>query len=404
MSSSEPSEALTHASATARRLSGFERVWLVAGRISPPFAIQIVVEGQGALSLERVREAARVVAEACPGSKLRLTGALGWARWVPGGALEVVEVDGSRWDGYGPEGAPFLERPLDPRAGRACEVLFVRGDPVRIVVRAHHAAMDGVATRTLAEELFRALRGEPCLAAAAGPLTDVEVARSLGATIAPTRPEFASHTGPATETPGNTWARVTVPMPPDRVMARTIVALAEASVGEGPWRIAVPVDLRRHRDGLRSTANLTGIAHVEVGAGRAAATVDGVAEAVAAQLRERQEAVAVLLADGVRWLPIGLMTAVGRAGMRRERARGGFPTSGTVSNLGRGALATFRALDFAPTAVFWVPPASPSLPLFMGMIGHEGGLELCVAAPTAFADGGRLTALLARVADRLSRA
>lgn len=79
-----------------------------------------------------------------PGSRLILRGHLGSCRWVDSGKTPPVrEIDGSRWDGLGPVGAPFLQEPLSPIKGPMCEVLLIHGDPLRVAFRVHHGVMDG---------------------------------------------------------------------------------------------------------------------------------------------------------------------------------------------------------------------------------------------------------------------
>ena len=79
-----------------------------------------------------------------------------------------------------PPGASFLERRMDPVRGPVCEVVLVKGssDGVdRVVIRTHHAALDGRGAGLFAADLFAVLRGEEPEGAKAGPFTDVDLAR-----------------------------------------------------------------------------------------------------------------------------------------------------------------------------------------------------------------------------------
>jgi hypothetical protein len=386
-----------------RPLSGVERLWLAADRFAPPFVNQMVIEGtsQRPADLARWRRAVTRVLPAQPGCKARITGALRRSRWVMDGhAPRIVEVDGALWDGLSPEGAPFLCRPLSPRAGRTAEILLVRDERTpRVVVRTHHAAMDGRGTTLLAEGLFASLRGEDVEPATAGGPTDLDLASDLGGEpgAMPERdclPPFRGVDGGIQA--GLTWLRRRLDGPVRRPLAVLAVAVAQA-VGE-PCRVDVPVDLRRHRPGLSSSANLTGLLRLPVAPGDDVAAVD-------ADLRRRVEAGEaagfVLAADRMRGLPMAVIVSGGRAAARDSLSLGRFETSATLSNLGRLDLARLSCPDFAARRVFFVPPGSPGLPLFVTITGDPDGVEVCAAAPVALASAGRLQRLIDDLVTRL---
>lgn len=293
-----------------RLLSASERLWLVADRIAPvPFVIQFVAEGDGDIPFEALQSAVQLAAEAHPGLSLRLSGVLGWSHWqLTGNPPPVMLVDGRDWDGRSPAGAGFLRRPLNPAEGQGCEVLLVRGEPTRVVVRAHHALMDGVAVREFVYDIFRALRCEPLVGSLAGPASERDIGRLLPqSTEKAPPPEFRSITGDSDGQEGATWARVTVKAGGGQVLPRIVEGLirAAAEYSGGPWRIGIPVDIRRHLPGLRSSANLTGLLQMQGGEG------DFEAEAVHRRIRDlladQQECLTSASADRIRWIPVTLL-------------------------------------------------------------------------------------------------
>jgi len=383
--------------APGRAVSGLEWLWLAAGRITPPFANQLVIEGRGeGLSPGDVARAAATVAAVQPGCRVRLRGQL----WSADGPVPRVRPgDGSAWDGRSPDGAPFLADPLPPES-LTCEVLVVRGDPWRLVVRTHHAAMDGQGTLLLAEGIFAALRGEPPAAAEAGPTTDAGLAAAAGRAAerpppidcpAPVRGTCGGASG------GTTWRRRRVEGRPRGMLGRLAVEVARAA-GE-PCRVDVPVDLRRLRPDLRSSANLTGLLRVPV------SPTDSVA-AVGDRVRrgiESGEAVDfVLAASSLRRVPLGLLAAGGRSKMARQLTLARYSASATLSNLGRLDLARFSAPGFAASSTFFIPPGSPGLPLFVACNGDDEGVELCATMPVALASHGRIEELLERLATSIT--
>ncbi len=56
----------------ARRLGALERLWLVADRLSGPFAATLVVEGSGEIDIDRLRAAVEQVSAVAPGFSLKL--------------------------------------------------------------------------------------------------------------------------------------------------------------------------------------------------------------------------------------------------------------------------------------------------------------------------------------------
>ncbi|MEO1272086.1 MAG: hypothetical protein AAFX99_28665, partial [Myxococcota bacterium] len=105
---------------------------------------------------------------------------------------------------------------MDLRSDRVTEVLLMPGSTItRIIIRTHHAIMDGSGTRILAQDMFRALRHEPCQGSQSGPVYDLDLALQLKATVEAT-PEDAYTAPTGTTAPGRegyAWARATVTKP-----------------------------------------------------------------------------------------------------------------------------------------------------------------------------------------------
>ncbi len=393
-----------------RPVSGLERQWLVGGRLAPPFALQIALDldptGWTGWDLLRWQAALDTVAAASPGVRVRLVGALGWSRWRADGPAPAVRVvDGRGWSGRDPRGAPFLTDPLDPARGPVCELLLVDGDPPRVVVRILHAVADGRGAWSVVEDLWSALRGEAPPARTAGPPIDTELARAAGG---PRLSDPAMDAAPLLPARGpidarSTWASVTVPGRQRNLVPRLAVALAAAAGVQRRVRIGVPVDLRRHAPDLSSTANLTGIAALELDDDlRAADPAAAVRARLDAALATRAECARVLSGEGARHLPLWLLTALGRRLVGRTAATGRVRTSATLSTLGRVDLQRLTAPGARVTRVVWVPPGSPVNPLLVVTTGTDAAAEIAAAAPLAMGGDGRLAALLADVAARLT--
>lgn len=388
----------------SRQMSGVERLWLAADGIAPPFANQMVIEGCPCppAPVERWREALATVVPSWPGCRVRRIGVLWAARWqADGHPPAVVEVDGASWDGLSPAGAPFLRRPLDARHGPCCEVLLARCERTpRLVLRTHHAVMDGEGTLMLAGALFAAMRGDAIRAVPLGP-PDEAVAGGMGQgrERPPPRdclPPFRGVSGGAGA--GVTWGRRSVAGPQRRPLGALAVAVAQAA--GGACRVDVPVDLRRNRPGVEGCGNLTGLVRLPVDPARDPATVE---DDLRSRIERGEAAAFVLGAARVRGVPLAAMVRAGRQAARDSLSLGRYETTATLSNLGRLDPADFSCPGFEARRCFFVPPGSAGLPLFLAVTGGPEGLELCASAPAALASGGRLGGLLDALAFALGQ-
>lgn len=386
---------------THRSLSGVERLWLVADRLAPPFVNQLVLEGEGSVDVDRLRTAVASLAS-WPVCSACLVGSLHRARWVGGGApWKLREVDGGDWDARSGEGAAFLRDPLPVRTGPLCEVLVVSGDVPRLVLRTHHAFMDGRGTLELAAALFAAARGEAPPPIPLGGPTDADLARRIGGSAeAPVARNCAAPLPQEGPGPGLVWRRLTLDVDPRGLLPRLAWALGEEAEPTRRCRVDIPVDLRRHAPGLRSTANLTGLIRLSVDSHRGRdEPVARLAGELERRLARNEETGLSLGAHGLRRLPLGTLEAIARG-----RSAGDEPLYGAtanLSNVGRLDLAVLSGGGFEARAGFFVPPGSPDLPLFVALTGGPLGVELCGTMPAAFGGGPALSDLLHRLVAAL---
>jgi len=382
-----------------RPVFGIERIWLAADRITPPFVNQWVVEGDGGLDLDAWPDAVGRAAEVHPLLSARLRGVLRGLRWEAGGAPPRVTVHEGAWDATGPDGAPWCATRLPPAGGPVAEVVLLPGPTPRVVFRTHHAIADGRGTLLWAAEVGRALRGEPLLGSA-GAADDVGLARAVGASSAVDPPKvLRSPLGPGPAQPLRqvTWARRRIRGRFDRLLARVTLALDAFS--DAPLRIGVPVDLRPRAPGLRTTANLTGLSHVDVPPGAPLETVHALIGEATAPARA---AGSLLRADAIRGLPLWLMSWVGWGSTRRCLTRNEYSASAVVSNLGRLDLDIVAGAGFLPRRSFWIPPGHPGLPLFVALSGDRRGVDLTVSAPLALTSQAHLADVLGELAALLT--
>ncbi|MFC8728376.1 hypothetical protein [Streptomyces bacillaris] len=236
-----------------RRISPIERGYLNAAATGTPQLIQMIIEGEGTLDPDALRQAARAATLASPGLAVRRRGAL----WRADGPVpDVVELPADAT----PDTHPFFHRDLSVVTGPVGELgLIQAGSTTHLAIRASHIVTDGKGLRQWIADLFRALRGEEPVGCPdtvddghfrtmAGPVPPAPAATRLTGLSA------VVGRGPAGERP--LWLRRRVAAVPSGVTARAAAALSRHLATE-TGRLIVPVDLRRHDPTVRSTANLT---------------------------------------------------------------------------------------------------------------------------------------------------
>lgn len=245
--------------AFTRQLTSTEKIYIASDHVSPPCVNQFILEGTGELDKKEWFAAISKVGEVNPGSRLVMKGSLCFGHWVDSGRPPgLTEVDGSSWSGYSPENAPFMLKPLYAEKGPTCEVVLIKGKPLRIAFRSHHAVMDGMGTILWMQDIFRALRGQT-LVGYPSRLTEYRLAKSFqkhGRTPAPHH--FPAITGKTVgDEAGWRWLRVTVNGKIRQILPKVAWILANeiwlSNYPDCPVRFAVPVNMRPRGNNIHST-------------------------------------------------------------------------------------------------------------------------------------------------------
>jgi hypothetical protein len=384
-----------------RKLSPIERASLVLNEFCN-YNCDIIVEGHGALSVDTLRNAVEKAAQANPGSRVRLRGVLGFSRWVDSGiAPEVREVWASSWDGRSEHGAAFLEERFDALAGGpVCKLLYVRGNPSRIVFRALHAAVDGRSLLHWIAEVFRALRGEPLLGS---PCTYVEwdIMRKFqekinrGAADAPSTepslPVIPCSSVRATRL-RYIWRTVAVPGNIHNVLAKLAIFLAQYArrYAQGRVCFTVPVDLRTLREEVLSLGNLTGYLSIPIEPGD---RTRDFSRLLSLRVRNYIDCYRPDILKKLPWVPVRtIRREIGRTLERALYESVPDTMSGGVVSMGNFPLQNLSTPDFTPLEVIPIPGFAGKLNVVT--IFTERQTVTTFAAPESYNVEGQLDALL----------
>lgn len=385
----------------SRQLSSTERAYVVYNEMNPPFLNQLFWEGTGYFDLPKWREAVKIASEANPGSRVVVKGIAGFARLVDTGRTPpVIEVDGSNWDGLGPEGAPAkLSETLDPFEGPTSEVVLIHGEPLRVVFRTMHATMDGRGTVTWVEDIFRCLRGEAPLGAYSR-ITEFEIAATFQkkGRRGPVS-EYIAPTGmPQGNQPGVIWRRRRYPGRYSNVIGQVAVLLAREAwqYQEGKFRVAIPVDMRARVEGLRSTGNLTNLIYAEI---TPSTTPADVSQDIKRQLEARHDGMIYWGDRPIRFLPFWMLKKFIISNIATKNRTGRYPNSGVLTNMGR--IPVFSGGGFEGKYTWGIPPGQEYSPIFIGMCNSDEDMTLIYSMPNVLASGGRLEKLMEHIQQGL---
>lgn len=394
----------------SRPLSTIERYYVscdseVNGQLHTPCVNQMVVEGHGDIDSEKLRTAVTRASYANPGSRVKLAGRLGFSRWVDSDHSTPLRIVHSHWDGRSNDNADFLLQPLPTRTGPTSEVVLVHSDKDKhfIIFRTHHGAMDGRGTLHFANDVFRCLRGEEAIGENSN-INDMQLAQSLNdhAKADDLGPDVGAATGAAKAIAEDTnkpsrWIRQTLMGKHRGLLAKVALEIARYTRlnGEDTVRFQIPVDMRPHKEGLNSTANLTGGIVVNI-------SLDTTAEDwnrdIKQQLAEKREAEIPRFFKFfpfhlLNWVPTSVIRSSNDKLVKKRRLNSVFRTTGVISNLGLLNVKDFSGPGFNASKSYFIPPEFETTALFVTLSGHPEGVEILMRAPEQL-DGGRVQEMM----------
>jgi NRPS condensation-like uncharacterized protein len=377
-----------------RPISATERIWLSIDGAFSPYVNQAVVEGKGNIEFEHLKTAIEKASEANPGSRLVLKGNLRGCYWLDSGiAPRLRKILSKKWDGYGPDNAPFLCDPL-PYKGPTCEVIYIQGTIPRIIFRSNHGVMDGMGTLTWMEDIFRVVRGENPIGTSST-LTEYQLVSSISDKTMKMHPnENIAPTGRAgKKIKGVIWKRLTFKGNYSKLLGEIGMALARSawSYSDGAVRIGIPVDIRPRKQGLRATGNLSMALYLEISKN---STPESITYEISRQMHNKYDCICIEGGDYIDLIPLWLLALAIKLIIKIPQATGRHNVSGIISNLGRIDTEKFSGGGFSADTVFFVPPRMDGLPAFVVLAGCKDRLEMTVSVPNVLASNGRFDRLL----------
>ncbi|MFR9768611.1 peptide synthetase [Nocardia sp. SC052] len=379
-----------------RKITPTERLYFSTRQVTPPFVMHIAVHGEGSLDPAAVQAAVDVASAAAPGARLVRDG----RDWVDSGLAATVRVvPGWSLNYDALEHDAVLNSPIGPTPDRTTEVLLLTGAQTTVLFRAFHGVMDGMGMRMWVDDVLRALRGQRPLGAP-DPVADAELVARVGAAGRPTLvlPTFQAPSGRGRQDPAAPrWLlrHRTIEATGRGIVARVAAILAEES--ETKSRFMIPVDLRRHDPGLRSTANLALPLFLDVAPGE---DWEAVRERMRIGLREKRELNELDNGKLSKFPDAVIRTALRGSNWLGARLNRNM-VSATVSYMGACDLDEMAVPGWTPTTMRLLPQHSGAMPLLFAMVESRGKLELTVSCRNGAGIEPRLEALLDKITARL---
>lgn len=384
----------------SRRVSFNERLYLAADKHEPGFCVQYVIEGVGSISYTDLQLAVEKASIVNPGSRLILRGFLGWMRWLAYGPIPPVRIL-TNWTTEEPP--PELQRPLPPKTGPTCEVIWAPGEISRIVFRCFHGVMDGRGLFIFAEDVFRALRNEPLLGALST-LNDTEFATIMAGKQTRKRIKMNCRS----------------PLPPSTsyssdistkrfrfnnkknigVVAKLAAGLAKFAGRQNktPSRIMIPVDVRNYKRDVHSTGNLTYPLFLELKAGEDWQDVHKkILKGLAAKEIFKQDPFEKLFL----WLPLPLVSLNLSIMAMYQRFKKRFLYSAIITHMDLSGSALSGG-GFVCTNVFFVPPQSQFVSLGISSVLVDDKTNIVIFGPEYALDPKQLDMLGSIIITSLS--
>lgn len=388
----------------ARRLSLNERTWISVAQAYPPFCNQMILEGDAKSVMDKTKleTAVEKASAANPGSRVILRGLWNNSKLVDSGrSPRVREVDGSAWSGFNEKGASFFADPVSPDMKEpACEVLIIKGSPLRLAFRTHHAVMDGLGTVVWVEDIFRILRGESAMGTNST-LNDLELGLKYK------KKEAQSCTGgylaPTGTAQGNeagfVWIRKQITgRYPNLIGQIALLAAREAwKHSDGNVLFHIPVDWRMLKENIRSTANLAMAVSVKV-----------TPETTAKDFSEEMKRLAMeksrpylALNKFLPFVPFWLMRSALTKFTEKMHRKGRYPFTGVLTGARGFNMPLFNTDGFNCDNMFFIPPGYGGSPFFCAFIEYGNTIQLVASAPKVLATAGRFDAVMDNIVSSL---
>lgn len=370
-------------------LSSIEKLYLTGEVLSPPFAIQIIIEGNGDFAEEQFTNAVFHVSSFYP----YLTARLIKGKWVlTRDSLPIRKICLSSLQDELQKRLSISHMPVEILWGQ-------EGNKIKIAFRALHILVDARGFLLFIEDVFRYLRGEVVEGSASG-MTEESFIKSRKNVFKrpPLRPKYNSPV-PLNREYGVTPSfiiRKTIKGTDSHIIAK-IISFLGRDVDSSLFMI--PVDLRRHQDAENSVRNLS--LPIFINQNKQESWIS-IQEKIIHALQKEQE----ISEDGseaiLSLIPFGLLRYILKKLIRYQDKNNKFLMTSLISHLGKIPLRKFTFKGFHPETLYSLPVDTLISPLSLVITDCLTHTEVLMASSGDESSYQCLEELMERLAVTLS--
>ncbi len=380
---------MEHSQVFTRKLSLSDLIYAASGYKESDqnqLVCQLIVEGRGSIDEQVLQKAVEKAAHSNPAIRAQLRGFWGIKYWSSTGPLPRIKTIHQEWDGHYRQDSTFIDKPLDLIHGPVAEIIQVIGEKTYLVFRIHHAVTDGVGLMDYVRCVFQALNHQQSESF----YSKVTVERLPPGNLKAIPPKVTNALIPFPLDNMNhqefdrsrLWTRLIIPGKDNKILLKTILAIAELARGcsEESIRIHVPASLRRHVPREKTSANLIGMVRLDV---EKSDTCRTLVKKFNARLEEKQElpiAANSLTSKLTFWVPLRLLRKLEKMAMGKMLERPRFQCSGTASSLGKIEFQEFSTDTFKANGCYGIPVPPLGSPLMAVLVSHDNATEIVLSA------------------------
>ncbi|MHC1683987.1 MAG: non-ribosomal peptide synthetase [Clostridiaceae bacterium] len=383
-----------------RKASPNELLYTSFQDIYTTFSIQFVVEGSGDICKREFENAVKKAAEACPGARCVLKG----KQWIDSGRNpKIYYMEHIDFDGYDFSRERMFNKKIDVEKNPPVEIFVVGSKQYRIFFRIFHGAMDGKGALIFVENIFKAFRGEKLIYATAKE-NDLSFLSLIESGKFDNK---LKHDIQVSKEKINTsqwdiyWKRLSVRGVHPGIVAKIAKTITEIMPSDKN-KFLIPVDIRRHKLDIKSTANLTLPIFLETNKND---KWEDINSRLLYGLKNNQElniknADLRLLAN----LPKTILRKAIKLTTWYQGFKGKYMVGGIISHLGKVDLRKFTTGNFVAEAFYSIPIQQPLAPLAMVIAENKKYTEIVVSSYKNIISEEKMQEILKKIEDTLTGA
>ncbi|MFN8576509.1 MAG: non-ribosomal peptide synthetase [Candidatus Sericytochromatia bacterium] len=388
-----------------KKESNSERFYQVCEKISPPFCLQMLVEGKGDLTLEQLEEAVNQVSNVNQGTRLILKKVGLKKFWFDSKTPPPVKlVDEKYFYDFdinntiinNSKNIYFYNR-LNVENGNTCEVYLIKGKKIKVLFRALHSVMDARGLLFWAEEVFRYLNNNPLLGTNTK-ISDIDYYKKFFQKEKIKKVPLESRSpSPLGKTKGNdkhyVWARKKIYGNYSTLVSQLAYLLTQESYkhSDRPVSFMITADMRNKENNFQTTGNLSSPIYLNIN--KDLSWLD-IYKQIIYSFKENIDKQVDKIEDLIHFMPVNLLSTLLKKYLEVLYKKDSYLFSVAISNVGKIDTNNFCFKGFICENIIFLPVDIPAFSISLICVELPDSIELLLSAPSFIANDGRLENLI----------